>query len=154
MNFELHLETETVDRVDSAPPLCVTPGTVVREVIDNMRQSETGHALVCEQGAICGIFTERDALSMMAAGADFDVPVEVVMTRDPESLSASAAIGDAIKRMTEGGYRQLPLVNSDNKPTRMLRAADILRHLVDHFPEYVYNLPPTPHHSTQQREGA
>jgi hypothetical protein len=29
-----------------------------------------------------------------------------------------------------------------------------MHYLAEHFPSVIYNLPPEPHHSTQEREGA
>jgi hypothetical protein len=56
--------------------------------------------------------------------------------------------------MSKGGYRRLPIVDEAGKPTGILRVKGILRYLVEHFPAVVYNLPPEPHQTTQQREGA
>ena len=44
--------------------------------------------------------------------------------------------------MAEGGYRHLPIVDQDQKPTGVLAVHGIVHYLVDHFPETVYNLPP------------
>jgi hypothetical protein len=56
--------------------------------------------------------------------------------------------------MSFGGYRRLPIVDDKGRPTGLLKVPGILHYLVEHFPNVVYNLPPTPHHSTQEREGA
>lgn len=60
----------------------------------------------------------------------------------------------AIREMWRGGYRHLPVVDEQGRPVGVLPVANVLHYLVEHFPHYIYNLPPVPHHSLQRREGA
>jgi branched-chain amino acid transport system substrate-binding protein len=48
----------------------------------------------------------------------------------------------------------LPIVDELGRPTGILTVQGIMHYLVEHFPAAIYNLPPVPHHSFQQREGA
>ena len=152
--FHLHLDTETVDHAYPAEPFCVQPQQTAREVLQLMKEHRRGSVLICRDGVLAGIFTERDALRMMASGSDFDVPIERVMSDDPEAVSIHETVGAAISRMSEGGFRRLPIVDQQAAPVGLLKASTILHYLVEHFPKFVYNLPPKPHHSTQHREGA
>ncbi len=70
------------------------------------------------------------------------------------TIASSATVGEAIRMMSEGGYRHLPIVDSEHKPTGVLAVHGIVHYLVDHFPETVYNLPPDPKAGTSEREGA
>jgi len=153
VNFQLNLNTETVDRAQPVAPLCVEPTTTVRKVLERLKEN-TGCALVCENDKLVGIFTERDALKVMASGIDLDTPVSERMSSEPVSLAADATVGQAIAKMSFGGYRRLPIVDGEGKALGLLKVSGILHYLVEHFPDLVYNLPPTPHHNTQQREGA
>lgn len=154
MSFELNLNSETVDHCYPAPPLCLLPSASVAEAIHQMQDRNRGAILVCKDERIVGIFTERDALKMMAAGASFDEPLEAHMTPDPVVLHPGDKVGRAISLMALGGYRRLPIVDGTGKPGGILRVRGILHYLVEHFPAVVYNLPPEPHQATQQREGA
>ena len=154
MNFHLHLDTETVDHTNPAQPLCVEPQLTVREILEQLKSQTKESVLVCRDGVLAGIFTERDALRLLAAGADLDVPVEQVMSPEPESISERVTVSSAIRIMSEGGFRHLPIVDDDAHPVGLLKVSSILHYLVQHFPEYIYNLPPTPHQATQEREGA
>jgi CBS-domain-containing membrane protein len=80
--------------------------------------------------------------------------VREVMSSPPATIPATATVGDAIRRMAEGGYRHLPIVDGDSRPTGVVAVHGIVHYLVDHFPETVYNLPPDPKASTREREGA
>ena len=119
-----------------------------------LRAQRTGAVLVCEGAKLVGILTERDALKLMARGADFSTPVREVMSSDPATISASATVGEAIRAMSEGGYRHLPIVDESNRPKGVVAVHGIVHYLVDHFPQTVYNLPPNPNDSTREREGA
>jgi CBS domain-containing protein len=154
VNFHLHLDTETVNHANPSEPLSVAPHLPVREVLRLMKEQRRGSVLVCQDGILAGIFTERDALRLMAAGKGFDMPVGQVMSREPVSVSISDTVGSAISRMAEGGFRRLPIVDPEGRPVGLLKVSTILHYLVEHFPKFVYNLPPKPHHATHEREGA
>jgi CBS domain-containing protein len=154
MDFQLNLNSETVDHCHPAEPLCLAPSESVGEALRRMKVSNCGAALVCRDQVVIGIFTERDALKMMAAGASFDVPLERCMTSGPVVLHARDRVGKAITMMAQGGYRRLPIVDDQGRPTGIITVEGIMHYLVEHFPAVIYNLPPEPHYSVQQREGA
>jgi CBS domain-containing protein len=110
--------------------------------------------MVCRDMKLLGIFTERDALRLLADGANLDQPVAAVMVRDPVTLRTDETVGKAIGLMAAGGCRRLPVVDAHGRVTGVLKVSGILRYLVEHFPKTVYTLPPAPHHKTVQREGA
>ena len=172
MSF-LSLSTESVSSAYPDQPLYVTPTSTVGEVIQLLRAQKVGSVLVCgdhsrqkegscqEEGScsdLQGIFTERDALKCMAAassGAEvMQQPISEIMSTKVTTLQADASMGEAIKTMSEGGYRHLPIVNADGKPTGMESVYGIVHYLVDHFPQTIYNLPPDPRSITSEREGA
>lgn len=154
VDFHLDLNTETVDHAYPTEPLCVEPTTPTRKVFDTLKSRNMGCALICSDGVLKGIFTERDALKLLAGKADLDVPISDYMVPDPVTISSAYSVGKAIAKMSFGGYRRLPIIDEEGKPVGMLKVRGILHYMVEHFPGVIYNLPPTPHHNTQQREGA
>jgi CBS domain-containing protein len=154
VSFELNLNIATVDHCHPVEPLCLAPSDSVADALAQMRERKRGAVLVCQDERVVGIFTERDALRMMAAGANFDAPLQEHMTPDPVVLRPGDKVGRAISLMAKGGYRRLPIVDAAGKPTGLVRVRGILHYLVEHFPAVIYNLPPEPHQTTQQREGA
>jgi CBS domain-containing protein len=154
MSFQLNLDKETLDHCHPVEPLCLPPTARVAEALRQMNEHNRGAVLVCRDQKVVGIFTERDALKMMAGGASFDVPLLQRMTSDPVVLRARDMVGKAITMMAQGGYRRLPIVDEAGRPTGIITVQGIMHYLVEHFPTVIYNLPPEPHHSTQQREGA
>jgi predicted transcriptional regulator len=154
VDFQLSLESESVGSAYPDQPLATTPETTIAEVLQLLRAQRTGAVLICDNGLLKGIFTERDALKLMADGADLSRPVKEAMTSDPATLSPKMTVGEAIRRMSEGGYRHLPIVDSKGWPEGVTAVHGIVHYLVDHFPNTIYNLPPNPNPSSGEREGA
>jgi CBS domain-containing protein len=154
VDFQLSLESEGVGSAYPDQPLATTVDATVADALQLLRAQRTGAILICDGAKLVGILTERDALKLMASGADFRKPVREVMSSPPATIPATATVGDAIRRMAEGGFRHLPIVDGDGGPTGVVAVHGIVHYLVDHFPETVYNLPPDPKASTREREGA
>jgi CBS domain-containing protein len=154
VDFQLSLDSEGVGSAYPDQPLAATADDSVGDVLQLLRAQRTGAALICEGPKLVGILTERDALKLMAAGADFSKPVREVMSSNPATLPANATVGEAIRVMAQGAYRHLPIVDDDGNPKGVVAVHGIVRYLVDHFPETVYNLPPDPKAAPREREGA
>ena len=154
MDFQLSLESEGVGSAYPDQPLATTVDATVGEAMQLLRAQRTGAVLICEGTKLVGILTERDALKLMAGGADMGQSVRTVMTKDPATIPASATVAEAIRTMAEGGYRHLPMVDPSGRPTGVVAVHGIVHYLVDHFPNTVYNLPPDPKATTKDREGA
>jgi CBS domain-containing protein len=154
VDFQLSLDSEGVGSAYPDQPLAATVTDTVGQVMQLLRAQRTGAMLICDGEKLVGIFTERDALKLMAQGADLSVPVSQVMSREPATIPSNATVGQAIGVMAEGGYRHLPIVDDSGRPTGVVAVHGIVHYLVDHFPETVYNLPPDPKAAPREREGA
>jgi predicted transcriptional regulator len=154
VDYQVDFATDTVDDCHLVEPVCVAPSSTVRDALATMKERNSAAVLVCLGQKVVGIFTERDALAMMASQGNFDRPIDEVMTRDPVVLRCDDTVAKAISAMTRGGYRRLPIVDGEGKPTGLIKIESILHYIAEHFPKLVYNLPPEPHHSTREREGA
>ncbi len=159
MSFQLSLSTDLVTATYPDDLLVVAPNTTVEKVLQLLRTQRTACALVCEGDAksgsnLVGIFTERDALKWMASGKTNDSPISAAMSTDLVTIDADATVGQAIQKMASGGYRHLPIVAPDGSPTGMAVVGGIVHYLVDHFPDTIYTLPPSPGSVPSEREGA
>ncbi len=85
----------------------------VREAARKMRTRRVGAVLITRNGRLEGIFTERDMVSrVVAAGHDPDATrLAEVMTRNPDTIPPHATAIEALRRMNDGGYRHLPVVD-------------------------------------------
>jgi CBS domain-containing protein len=155
MDLPRNLKIESVSRLHPTPPRQVRPEQTVAEAVALMRQQEVGCLLVCNGPRVVGIFTERDLMSrVLAARVPLTEPVSRFMTPNPVAVHPKDPIGLAVRRMEEGGYRHLPVVDEAGRPVGVLSVKRIVHYLVEHFPGTVYNLPPDPGAISQEREGA
>jgi CBS domain-containing protein len=154
VDFQLNLETETVDHCHPSKPLCAQPNDSVRSVLRMLQEARTGAAMICIEGKLVGVFTERDALRLLADGANLDVPVAEVMIGNPVTVRKSDTVAKAISLMSGGGFRRLPIVDEQGLVQGVLKVSSLLHYLVEHFPKIVHTLPPSPHYKPADRDGA
>lgn len=84
----------------------------VYEAACAMRDWSVGAVLVTEAGHLAGIFTKRDMIDRVVAGAREPkaTPLAEVMTENPSTVSPGARALEALRLMEDGGYRHLPVV--------------------------------------------
>lgn len=152
MSF-LSLSTDSVTQAYPDDPIAVTGDATVGEVLQLMRAAKGSCALICTDGKLEGIFTERDALRWMADGASPQLSIRDRMSAHPVTLESKSTVGLAIEMMAEGGYRHIPMVDGAGMPRGVIAVRGIVHYLVDHFPQTIYNLPPEPKRN-YDREGA
>ncbi len=138
-------------------PVCVAPGASIRRAVEVMSERNVGCVLVVEDGRLRGIFTERDVLRRVVnQGCALDTtPVGAVMTPEPTCLTLDDGIAYALNMMSDGGFRRIPLVDGDGRPTGVVTMRNIVDYIVDLVPHEVRNLPPHPTLAVARaREGA
>ena len=106
--------------------LTVDPSAPVTEVAKRMVAKDVGAVLVFEEGAICGILTERDVLRAVADGIDDTTLVRDRMTANPETLDADDTTEHAAVLMIHGGFRHLPVVEQ-GEVVGVLSIRDLMR---------------------------
>jgi CBS domain-containing protein len=154
MELTFNLMIECVARLEPTPPRYIDADVRVAEAVALLRLERVGCLLVTQKEKLVGIFTERDLLTrVLGMGLPLQMPLRECMTPNPVVVGLNDPIRQAIRRMQDGGYRHLPVVNETHKPVGILSAKRIIRYIVEHFPHVVYNLPPHPE-TCATREGA
>lgn len=155
MDLAKNLKIDSVSRLNPKPPWQVAPDQTVAEAVVVMRRERVGCVLVCAEERVVGIFTERDLMRrVLAAEKPLTTPIAECMTPNPVCVHPKEPVAAAIRRMEEGGYRHLPVVDEAGRPTGVLSVKRIVHYLVEHFPATVYNLPPDPNAIPHEPEGA
>jgi CBS domain-containing protein len=105
--------TTTVRDVMSADLVTVEPSTMMTEAAAAMSSARVGSVLVLEEGALVGIFTERDILGLRAVPCQPGPGVARVEGDDPKPSDdrPDATVGEAMDRMLDGGFRHLPVMD-------------------------------------------
>ena len=136
---------EPISALEPRKHVSVSAEAPLGDALGLMKEHKTGCVLVVEGSSLVGIFTERDLLGIVQEGRDtVKLRVGQVMTRDPEALRPSHRIALALNRMSEGGFRHIPLVDADGRPVGIVAMRDIVRFIVSLFPDAVLTAPPDP----------
>lgn len=101
--------------VKDQDPLILEKCTTVRSACAAMHERRCGSVLVVDdQRRLCGIFTGRDAVRLLA-GAPTAAACELsaAMTPSPVTISPKSRAVDALRLMSDGGFRHLPVVDGD-----------------------------------------
>ena len=91
-------------------PVVVGPADTVRLACKEMANRGVGAVLVLDGARLVGIVTGRDVVRAIADGRDTATPLADVMTRDPDVIACDRTAIDALRMMSDGGYRHLPVV--------------------------------------------
>ncbi|CAJ0762265.1 13946_t:CDS:2 [Entrophospora sp. SA101] len=111
--------------LDGSLPAEVGMKTSVRDAAKMMRQFRTTAVLVMEHNMIAGIFTSKDIVLRVIA-ADLDpstCSVIRVMTPHPDTATPNTSILEALKKMYDGHYLNLPVVEG----TTIIGMVDVLK---------------------------
>ena len=155
MTIEQALRQEHLGNLPLSKPTSVPPGTSLETTLRLMREQGVGCVLVCEGERLVGIFTERDVLNkLIGNGVSEKETVDRFMTALPASLTPRHTLGDAVRLMTEHGYRHIPLLDERGQRAGLVAARDIVNYIAEHFPAEVVNLPPRLHQVFNTPEGA
>jgi CBS domain-containing protein len=155
MTIEEALRRERLRALRLNAPVSVVSGTLLREGLRAMREAGGAALLILKDGKTIGIFTERDVLNKLFPGSvDVSQPIDRFMTPDPAGLTLDATLGEAVRLMTEHGYRNVPLRDRDGNSAGLLSARDVVQYVAEHFPAEVANLPPGLSQPFATKEGA
>lgn len=102
--------------LNGLPPTTVSVRTSVKEAAQLMKENHTTAVLVQDQGQITGIFTSKDVvLRVIAAGLDpATCSVIRVMTPHPDFAPLDMSIQQALRKMHDGHYLNLPVMNKES----------------------------------------
>jgi CBS domain-containing protein len=137
-------------------PIAVALNTPLEEVVTKMREHRRGAVVVIDaEEKLAGIFSERDVMFRIdhADQSWRKQPVSSVMTDTPRTLPPQASLAKAIRLMTRGLFRHVPIVDEERRCVGMLSIRAILQHIVEHFPQEFINLPPDPKSEASERWG-
>ena len=121
--------SQSLGVLNPPPPSIVTLGESVFNCIKLLQAQKHGCLLVVNKlGTLEGIFTERDVVLKVAlANANLNaVPVEEFMTKNPQTASMTTTVAYALNMMSHGGFRNLPIVDSEMFPVGLVAVKNII----------------------------
>jgi CBS domain-containing protein len=101
-----------VDIVRDQKLLALTEHDTVQQACRQMFENGTGSVLVIDDDQrLTGIFTGRDAVRTLAGGKNAEVTtLAQAMTPSPITITASSRAIDALREMSNRGFRHLPVI--------------------------------------------
>lgn len=106
---------ERVTGLDPKKAIMVSPETSIADAIATLVDKNIGCVLVGEEGRVVGIFSERDVLLRVSHRMEEvgERPVSEFMTTDVSMLDEGTRLAFALKEMSSGDFRHLPLTRDE-----------------------------------------
>jgi CBS domain-containing protein len=144
------LASAQVGELSPRPHAQVDVDDAMWKVVAEMKAKGRGAVLVEDDGALVGIFTERDLLNRVDYSDALwsHLVVRDVMTPHPMVIRPDDSLSEALRRLTQGHRRHLPIVDERGHTLGMISIRDILSFIAERFPEDMMNLPPHPDHES------
>jgi CBS domain-containing protein len=116
----------------SSPVISIDLGAAVREAVALLASKRIGALPVLQDGAVAGIFSERDAVYRLAeAGAAMlDGPVSAVMTAPAITIEPQTEVLTALSLMTRRRVRHLPVMQ-DGRMIDFISIGDLVKYRMD-----------------------
>ena len=92
----------------------VSPGHTLADVANILAFRRIGAVVVLEGEVLAGIITERDIIYALAAhgGDALGMKVATLMTAEVQTATLATTYDDAIRAMTDGRFRHMPVVDA------------------------------------------
>jgi CBS domain-containing protein len=105
-----------------------TKNVTVKDCIELLFKRHVGSVIIIDEAQRCmGIFTERDAIRLVAQNVPLDASVEKVMTKNTFTINENTTFEEAKNVIHLHHIRHLPVVDSEGKLVGLIS----VRHIVD-----------------------
>ena len=155
MSFHSILKETRIRHLNLPPPHEAQPSERMESLLPELYHEHCECCLVTESGHLLGIITVRDILNkVIGVHTTLNQRACDIMTPDPTILTCDATIDEAVRAMSEGGYRHIPVVDQSGTPVAVLSARNIMQFIAECFPDDIGNLPPHLRQTLSDAEGA
>ena len=105
---------ELASIIEDQKPLMLAADETVQRACRSMWERKTGSVLVVDsQQRLNGIFTGRDAVRLLANGKDAAATLLAeAMTPNPVTVTPDSSAIDALRAMSDGGFRHVPVIEN------------------------------------------
>ncbi len=106
------------------------PSITVRDAVRMLEEKHVGSIIITDDDQKCvGIFTERDAIRLVASDILLDTTIDLVMTKNVATIGEDASLDEARRIIISHGIRHLPVVNSKEEVVGLLSVRRFLDEL-------------------------
>lgn len=104
--------------------------TTAKRAVEMLYKKHVGSIVVIDDEKKCiGIFTERDAIRIVAKDTPLDAPLDKVMTKNVVTIGEDATLEEARRLIVSHRIRHLPVVDQKGKLVGLLSVRRFLDEL-------------------------
>ncbi|MCF7847411.1 MAG: CBS domain-containing protein [Kiritimatiellales bacterium] len=105
--------------------------TLVHNAIEQMAEISAGTALVIDNNALVGIFSERDVIRkvILQGNSIDDVPVKEIMSTELTTVSPEESLEQCMQLMTDKRIRHLPVLQN-GEIVGIVSIGDVVKYLI------------------------
>lgn len=113
---------------DRGEVLNMAATATVESAVQKMRDNNFGSVVITKGRKVEGIFTERDLLTRVVANKEDikTLKLKDVMTTDVKTAIEGDDISDSIRRMSQGRFRHLPIVDENENLIGLVSQGDFV----------------------------
>jgi len=102
----------------------------VKEAIELLFKRHIGCVVVVDDAQKCiGIFTERDAIRIVAQNVPLDAPIEKIMTKNPFTVNEDSTFDETKNIIKSAKVRHLPVIDANGKLVGLVSVRSIFDEL-------------------------
>ena len=102
----------------------------VKETMELLFKRHIGSIVIVDDSQKCiGIFTERDAIRVVAQNIPLDGPIEKTMTKNPFTINEDSTFEEAKYVIKSAKIRHLPVIDANGKIVGLISVRTILDEL-------------------------
>jgi CBS domain-containing protein len=127
-----------INRIMTTDPVTVSPEDSVAAAKLLFESQAIHHLPVVEEGVLVGILSSADLFKLHTLrerpAALEAVKVRQIMEADPVTLDVFADLVDVARKLSEGGFHALPVVEADNVLVGIVTSSDLINHVLMQVP--------------------
>lgn len=109
----------------------VNPNITIKDTIKTLYEKHVGSIIILDDDQKCvGIFTERDAIRIIAGDVPLDAPIDQVMIRNVAVIGEEASLDEAKRILLSHRIRHLPVVSNKEKVVGLFSIRKLLDELL------------------------
>ena len=102
----------------------------IKDVVRTLYEKHVGSIVITDYDHKCvGIFTERDAIRIIANEVPLDTPVDQVMTKNVVTIGEEASLEEARRLVMSHRIRHIPVVDQKGELVGLLSIRKLLEQL-------------------------
>jgi CBS domain-containing protein len=106
------------------------PNITIKDAVRTLHEKHVGSIVITDYNHKCvGIFTEQDAIRIIANEVPLDTTIDQVMTKNVVTISEEASLDEARRLLISHRIRHIPVVDQKGELTGLLSVRKLLEQL-------------------------